>query len=141
MSDALLTRIAEGIEKLIGLAGTVKAEKPAKAAKAVAADPTPAAAVTSAPASAPVATVSAAAQPAATAAGSTGGSPDLMTQTANAVIDLANNYSRDAAVEEMAKFGAQKVSQVKAADLSALLNNVGVRIAAEKAKKANESLV
>jgi hypothetical protein len=33
------------------------------------------------------------------------------------------------------------VSQVKAADLSALLNNVGVRIAAEKAKKANESLV
>jgi hypothetical protein len=138
MSDALLTRIAETLEALLAhvKSDVQKVEAKVSGKKAPKADSAPAAAV---PAAQPSAAAPAATAP--TPAAVSPGAPDLMTQTANAVIDLANNYSRDAAVEEMAKFGAQKVSQVKPGDLAALLNNATVRIAAEKAKKSNESLV
>lgn len=149
MSDALLTRIAEGVERLHRLfeeAQGVKAPEPAKPKKVKAADPTPAAQVAAQPAAATAAPINttvtvtpAPAAPAAPAAGTASG--DLMTQTANAVIDLANNYSRDAALAVLAKYGAQKVSQIKPENLQAVLNDVYAAIAAEKAKKANESLV
>jgi len=148
MSDALLTRIAEALEGLLHHAKTgaaPPAEKPAKAskaAKAVAETPTPAAQTDAPAAAATVSTVTAISNPSPAATATVpASSGDLMTAAANAVIDLANNFSRDAAVEEMAKFGAQKVSQVKAEYLASLLNNVTLRIVAEKAKKASDSLV
>jgi hypothetical protein len=155
MSDALLTRIAEGIEKLIHLHGSApKATKTKPAAE-------PAATPTSAGAAAPVADPALQIPPTQTAApalaapaAALASAGDLLTQTANAVIDLANNYSRDAAVAAMGKYGingglavpgsnppAQKVSQIKPQDLQALLNDTYAAIAQEKAKKANESLV
>ena len=159
MSDALLTRIAVALEAIAagsGLAPSPAAAEPApkkgkKAAGESAAGSTLAAG-TGSTASAPTA---AQAQPAPAASGvASTGSPkptpaptpqtgaDLMSQAANAVIDLANNYSRDSAVEAMAKFGAKKVSQITdPANLVVLIKDVAERIEAEKAKKANESLV
>jgi hypothetical protein len=67
--------------------------------------------------------------------------PDLAASCANVLIDLANNFSRDAAVAVLAKYKAQKVSQVKPSDLGALLVDLKAALEAEKAKKANESLV
>jgi len=157
MSDALLTRIAEALEKLVHhmapqkqtIAGSEPtappAAEPAKRGrpKAQAAEPTsaPVAAATagvisSAQTSTPQTTAQPAAAPAPTQA-----SESLVNATANAIIELANNYSRDAAVACMAKYGAQKVSQVKPEHMAALFKDVQAAIAAEQAKKANDSLV
>jgi hypothetical protein len=139
MSDALLERIAVALETIARATGIFKPEaaekpaKPPKQPKATAADPASAAGASTAASPAPATT--------AAPAGATS-SDDIMTQAANAVINLANNFSRDSAVEAMAKFGAKKVSQITdPAQLKALLADVQARIEAEKAKKANESLV
>jgi hypothetical protein len=140
MSDALLTRIAEALEKLVyhltpppPPAPAAEAPKKGRPPKAVADAPAPAAspapAAQTAPASVAVAEAPAVAD------------PDLAASCANVLIDLANNFSRDAAVAVLAKYKAQKVSQVKPSDLGALLVDLKAALEAEKAKKANESLV
>jgi len=152
MSDALLERMAVALEKLAFVHANVPAQatpEPAKPAKAPKAPKEPKAEAAPA-AAAPTPAVTPSAAVAATDA------DDLMTQAANAVINLANNFSRDSAIEAMAKIriaaatpqnvnatvGAKKVSQITdPAQLKALLADVNERIKAEEAKKANESLV
>lgn len=149
MSDQIFERIATALEGLLvkiekfaggsytGSADATSSEpaKPAKGGKkaaAIAAGPATATATTG---TAPPANV-AAPLPASAA------SSDLMTQAAEAVIDLANNYSRESAVSILAQFdGAKKVSQIKVTDLPKVLAQALAAITAAKAAKANESLV
>jgi hypothetical protein len=142
MSDQIFERIAVALEKLVerayqGAAADVIAVVEAARGKKKAAPSAAVSAASSSPAAgtAPPATAQTS-SPAPTAS-----TPDVMTSAAEAVIDLANNYSRETAVGILAKYGAQKVSQVKMVDLPKVLGEAQEAIKAAKASKANESLV
>lgn len=137
MIESILERIAVALERLAtvhagGAAPVTETTKPKKTkATTDAAAPS---ATQPATGTAPLA------QPAQSSAPAASG-PDIMTVTAEVVIDLANNYSRDAAVAILDKYGAKKVSQVKLDDLPKVLAEAKAAISAANAAKANESLV
>lgn len=141
MSDAIFERIASSLEKLVthfetavsGVVADVKTEVGKVTGKKKVAAATPA---TQSPASETAPSTAAPAQSASPAA-----SGDLMTKAAEAVIDLASNYSRDAAVGILAKYKAIKVSQVAVADLPKVLAEALAAIVVAKAAKTTESLV
>lgn len=138
MSDMLklaasLDNHAAAIDRLIASNGdaptkTRKTRTTADAPAEQAAAPTTAATVAAQTAQSAPATPAAAAQPAASAPASaasaaTSGGPTLQ-KVADAVIDLANTVSREAAVQILTKYGAQKVPQLKPADFVAVLADV-----------------
>lgn len=113
-----------------GTEATTKTRKPRTTAEAPVAPAAPAAAAiptTAATAAAPVAPAApaapAAAAPAAASA-PTGSAEPTLQKVADAIIDLANNVSREAAVSVLTKYGAQKVPQIKKEDFPAVLVDV-----------------
>lgn len=100
--------------------GATKAPRKARTAEAA---PQEAPAATTAPAatSAPVAP---AAAPASAASAAVSGTGPTLQKVADAIIDLANTVSREAAVGILSKYGAAKVPQLKPADFIAVLADV-----------------
>lgn len=60
----------------------------------------------------------------ASAASAVGGQGPTLQKVADAIIDLANTVSREAAVKILAKYGASKVPQIKSSDFAAVLADV-----------------
>lgn len=107
----------EGATKTRTTRAKTAADQPAQEPAAVpAATPAPAT-----PAAMPA--VVAAAAPASAASAAIGTGPSLQ-KVADAIIDLANTVSREAAVSILTKYGAQKVPQLKAPDFLAVLADV-----------------
>lgn len=102
------------------------AETPAETAAAAAAAATQAAVV--APTAPAVATAPAAVTAPASAASAAAGTGPSLQKIADAIIDLANTVSREAAVEILHQFGAEKVPQLKPQDFPAIL----IAVAAKK---------
>lgn len=59
-----------------------------------------------------------------------------MKQTADAIVDLANNYSRDAAVDILKAAGVQRASELKPDAIPGVFNAVNVKIKEFKAAAA-----
>lgn len=97
----------------------------------------------------PAATAPAAGQqaqsPAASATVATAGDPALLAKTTEAVIKLANEYSREKAVGILAKRKVTRCSDLKPEELQPVLTEANTEIAAAEAAKvaatANASLV
>lgn len=117
-------------------AKTRKPRTTAETATAPAAEPAapviPTTAVTAAAPAAPTAPAATAAVAAtaasapASAASAAGSAGPTLQKVADAIIDLANNVSREAAVSVLTKYEAQKVPQIKPADFAAVLVDVGI---------------
>lgn len=75
---------------------------------------------------APAAAAAPAASAPASAASAAGSAGPTLQKVADAIIDLANNVSREAAVSVLTKYEAQKVPQIKPADFAAVLVDVGI---------------
>lgn len=95
-------------------------------AEAVAATPTPAATVAAQTAQSAPATPAAVAAPAASAPASAANGGPTLQRVADAIIDLANTVSREAAVSVLSKYEAGKVPQLRPADFQAVLADVAI---------------
>jgi hypothetical protein len=128
--ESLITALHDALDRNTAALLAVSTLKPSKATKAKADEPALPAATpaTATPASAPAA-VALPAQP-----------PDQKT-VADAVIKLANEHSRDAAVSILAKRKVTRVSDLKPEDYSAVLGETIDATNVAIAAKANASLV
>jgi hypothetical protein len=137
--ESLITALHDALDRNTAALLAVSTLKPSKATKAKADEPALPAATpaTATPASAPAA-VALPAQPPAAAAPPSG--PDQKT-VADAVIKLANEHSRDAAVSILAKRKVTRVSDLKPEDYSAVLGETIDATNVAIAAKANASLV
>ncbi len=129
---AALRALADAISTEETAAPATKGKKKAAAPEATPPAPAPTAAPAPAPAAAPVpvAQVPAAAAPIHT-----------IKQTTEKVIELANDYSREAAVTILTKRGVNKCSELKPETWDEVFDEAEEAIEAARAKAANASLV
>lgn len=102
--------------------GATKTPRKARAAEATPQEPAAAPAATPTPAT--PAAAPAAAAPASAASAAVSATGPTLQKVADAIIDLANTVSREAAVGILSKYGAAKVPQLKPADFIAVLADV-----------------
>jgi hypothetical protein len=137
--ENLIAELTLALDRNTAALLAVSTLKPSKATKAKADEPAlPAAMPATAIAAQAPASVALPAQPPAAAALPSGPDPKTV---ADAVIQLANEHSREAAVSILAKRKVTRVSDLKPEDYEAVWLEANLAIVTAVANKSNESLV